>query len=287
MWKIILNIKFELEFNNIIMIVGIDIGSTTTKAVGVQNGVIVQTVKTRAFDAVTSATGAFGKMIMESRAKISDVEKIIVTGAGSLKINSEIFGIPTSKIDEIEAIGIGGMFLSKRDNIIITNIGTGTSVIEATKEKITHLGGTGVGGGTIIGLAKELIKTQTFDNILNLADKGDLTQVDLLIEDISDLEISFLDRKATAANFGKMLDTARKEDIALAIINLVYQVIGVISMFAAKSRGHDIVLITGNGSKNRIGRKILEEVSRMYGINFIFPIEAEFATAIGAALTQS
>lgn len=269
------------------MIVGIDIGSTTTKAVGVQNGVIVQTVKTRAFDAVTSATGAFGKMIMESRAKISDVEKIIVTGAGSLKINSEIFGIPTSKIDEIEAIGIGGMFLSKRDNIIITNIGTGTSVIEATKEKITHLGGTGVGGGTIIGLAKELIKTQTFDNILNLADKGDLTQVDLLIEDISDLEISFLDRKATAANFGKMLDTARKEDIALAIINLVYQVIGVISMFAAKSRGHDIVLITGNGSKNRIGRKILEEVSRMYGINFIFPIEAEFATAIGAALTQS
>lgn len=287
MWKIILNIKFELEFNNIIMIVGIDIGSTTTKAVGVQNGVIVQTVKTRAFDAVTSATGAFGKMIMESRAKISDVEKIIVTGAGSLKINSEIFGIPTSKIDEIEAIGIGGMFLSKRDNIIITNIGTGTSVIEATKEKITHLGGTGVGGGTIIGLAKELIKTQTFDNILNLADKGDLTQVDLLIEDISDLEISFLDRKATAANFGKMLDTARKEDIALAIINLVYQVIGVISMFAAKSRCHDIVLITGNGSKNRIGRKILEEVSRMYGINFIFPIEAEFATAIGAALTQS
>jgi len=226
-------------------------------------------------------------MIMESKTRISDVEKIIVTGAGSLKINSEIFGIPTSKINEIEAIGIGGMFLSKSDNIIITNIGTGTSVIEATKEKITHLGGTGVGGGTIIGLAKELIKTQTFDNILNLADKGDLTQVDLLIEDISDLEISFLDRKATAANFGKMLDTARKEDIALAIINLVYQVIGVISIFAAKSRGHDNVLITGNGSKNRIGRKILEEVSRMYGTNFIFPVEAEFATAIGAALSQS
>ncbi|HBZ35667.1 MAG TPA: pantothenate kinase [Rikenellaceae bacterium] len=269
------------------VVIGIDIGSTTTKAVGVQDGVIVQTVKTRAFDAVTSATGAFGKMIMESKTRISDVEKIIVTGAGSLKINSEIFGIPTSKINEIEAIGIGGMFLSKSDNIIITNIGTGTSVIEATKEKITHLGGTGVGGGTIIGLAKELIKTQTFDNILNLADKGDLTQVDLLIEDISDLEISFLDRKATAANFGKMLDTARKEDIALAIINLVYQVIGVISIFAAKSRGHDNVLITGNGSKNRIGRKILEEVSRMYGTNFIFPVEAEFATAIGAALSQS
>ncbi|MPN52826.1 Type II pantothenate kinase [bioreactor metagenome] len=177
------------------------------------------------------------------------------------------------------------MFLSGRDNVIIANIGTGTSVIEATKDKITHLGGTGVGGGTITGLAKELIKTQTFDNILTLADHGDLTQVDLLIEDISDLDISSLDRKATAANFGKMLDTAEKEDIALGIINMVYQVIGVISMFAAKSRNKDTVLITGNGSKNRIGKKILDEISVMYNVKFVFPADAEYATAIGAALS--
>lgn len=267
------------------MIIGIDIGSTTTKAVAVQDGKVIRTIKTKAFDAVTSATGAFGKMIMESNARISDVEKIIITGAGALKINTEIFGIPTHKIEEIKAIGIGGMFLSGSENVIIANIGTGTSVIEATKEKITHLGGTGVGGGTITGLAKELIKTQTFDNILNLADHGDLTQVDLLIEDISDLDISFLDRKATAANFGKMLDTAEKEDIALGILNMVYQVIGVISVFAAKSRNKDTVLVTGNGSKNRIGKKILDEISVMYNVKFVFPPDAEYATAIGAALS--
>lgn len=267
------------------MIIGIDIGSTTTKAVAVQDGKVIRTIKTKAFDAVTSATGAFGKMIMESNARISDVEKIIITGAGALKINTEIFGIPTHKIEEIKAIGIGGMFLSGSDNVIIANIGTGTSIIEATKEKITHLGGTGVGGGTITGLAKELIKTQTFDNILNLADHGDLTQVDLLIEDISDLDISFLDRKATAANFGKMLDTAEKEDIALGILNMVYQVIGVISMFAAKSRNKDTVLVTGNGSKNRIGKKILDEISVMYNVKFVFPADAEYATALGAALS--
>ncbi len=153
------------------------------------------------------------------------------------------------------------MFLSKKENVIIANIGTGTSILEANKNKITHLGGTGIGGGTITGLSGELIKTSTFDNIIKLAKEGDLKQVDLLIEDISDSGISFLNPEATASNFGKMLDTAKKEDLALGLINMVYQVIGVISVFAAKSRNIQTVIITGNGSNNMIGQKILQEIS--------------------------
>ena len=269
------------------MIIGIDIGSTTTKAVAVENGEVIKTVKTKAFDAITSATGALGKIIIESNLAMSSIEKIIITGAGAVKIKNEIFGIPTRKIDEIDAIGIGGMFLSKKESVVIANIGTGTSIIEATREKITHLGGTGIGGGTITGLSKELLKTSTFENILNLADGGDIRQIDLLIEDISDSGISFLNDKSTASNFGKMLDTAKKEDLALGIVNMVYQVIGVISVFAAKSRNADCVLITGNGSKNLIGRAILEDISRLYNIRFEFPQDAEYATAIGAALSES
>jgi len=180
------------------MIIGIDIGSTTTKAVAVENGEVIKTVKTKAFDAITSATGALGKIIIESNLAMSSIEKIIITGAGAVKIKNEIFGIPTRKIDEIDAIGIGGMFLSKKESVVIANIGTGTSIIEATREKITHLGGTGIGGGTITGLSKELLKTSTFENILNLADGGDIRQIDLLIEDISDSGISFLNDKSTA-----------------------------------------------------------------------------------------
>ncbi len=82
-----------------------------------------------------------------------------------------------------------------------------------------------------------------------------------------------------------MLDTAKKEDIALGIINMVYQVIGVMSVFAARSRNADTVLITGNGSKNSTGRKTLEDISNLYKIKFEFPQDAEFATAIGAALS--
>src|SRR3989339_286019 len=256
------------------MIIGIDIGSTTTKAVAVENGVVIKTVKTKAFDAITSATGALGKIIIESNLTMSSIEKIIITGAGAISIKNEIFGIPTKKIDEINAIGIGGMFLSKKESVVIANIGTGTSIIEATREKITHLGGTGIGGGTITGLSKVLLNATDFEHILEMAGKGDISQVDLLIEDISDSGISFLSGKSTASNFGKMLDTAEKEDMALGIINMVFQVIGVISVFAAKSRGASSVMVTGNGSKNLIGRAILEDISRLYTIRFEFPQDA-------------
>ena len=66
---------------------------------------------------------------------------------------------------------------------------------------------------------------------------------------------------------------------------MVYQVIGVISVFAARSRNLDQVIVTGSGSDNPIGMKVLTEITTMYGINFEYPAEAEYTTAIGAALS--
>jgi type II pantothenate kinase len=272
------------------MIIGIDIGSTITKAVCLESaeggpGRVVRSIKTKAADAVTSATGAFGKMLVENDIKIKDIKKIMITGAGASKIKNDLFGILTEKVDEILAIGIGGMFLSGRENIIITNIGTGTAIIEAKKDGISHLGGSGVGGGTILGLAKKLLMTSNFNGIMELAGQGNLNQVDLLLEDIMDTDISFLNREATASNFGKMLDSAKNEDIALGIINLVFQVIGMLSVFAAKSKNIDRVIVTGNGSKNPIGRTILKAITDIYSVEFEYPAEAEYTTAIGAGLS--
>jgi type II pantothenate kinase len=115
--------------------------------------------------------------------------------------------------------------------------------------------------------------------------KGNINNVDLNVGDIAESNIGFLEKKYTASNFGKMLDIASREDIALGIINLTYQVIGMVSVFAAKSKGNHTVVITGNGSNNPIGQKILADISRMYNIEFEFPADAEYATAIGAALS--
>jgi type II pantothenate kinase len=267
------------------MIIGIDIGSTTTKVAAINSNNDIIRIKTRAIDAITSATGAFGKMIMENHLKLDSIEQINITGAGASKITDNLFGIKTNKIDEMIAIGIGGKYLSKKDHIIISNIGTGTAIIEVNGNVINHLGGTGVGGGTIIGLAKELLKTTDFNSIMDFASKGNINNVDLKIGDIVDTNISFLDKNFTASNFGKMLDIASKDDLAIGIINLTYQVIGMVSVFAAKSKDNRTVVITGNGSNNPIGQKILTNISRTYNIDFEFPVDAEYATAIGAALS--
>ncbi|GHU44440.1 type II pantothenate kinase [Spirochaetia bacterium] len=267
------------------MIIGIDIGSTITKAVSIENRKVLKKVKSKASDAVTSGAGALGKLMLENNINIRDIEKIIITGAGASKIKNNIFDIPTEKIDEFTAIGTGGMFQVKRDNIVITNIGTGTVLIHAKKDEITHLGGSGVGGGTILGLSKKLLQSTTFNDIMAMAKAGNIDQVDLLLEDIMDSELSFLGRDATAANFGKVLDGAKQEDFALAILNMVYQVIGMLSVFAARSKNTDSVVVTGSGSDNPIGKKVLSVITKMHGISFEFPPDADYTTAIGAGLS--
>jgi len=269
------------------LIIGIDIGSTTTKAVSIEDGKVTKKIKTKALDAVTAATGAFGKIVLENNIKIKDIEKIKITGAGAHKIKDDIFGIPTGRINEFEAIGVGGMFLSGMNNIIITNIGTGTVIIEAGERGISHFGGSGVGGGTILGLAKKLLPVAEFSDIMELAKTGKLNQVDLLLGDITDTGISFLSGESTASNFGKMLDTACSGDIALAIINMVYQVIGMLSVFSARAKNYSRVIVTGNGSKNPIGQKVLADITAMYGIEFVYPECAEYTTAIGAGLSKN
>jgi type II pantothenate kinase len=268
------------------LIIGIDIGATTTKAVSIEDGKLIRKVKIKASDAVTAATGAFGKIVLENEIAMNVIKGIRITGVGASKIKSDIFGIPTSRVGEIEAIGTGGMFLSEMDEIIIANIGTGTAIIEANKNSISHYGGSGVGGGTIIGLAKKLLPTAEFSGIVKLAQTGNLSRVDLLLEDIMDTDMGFLNRETTAANFGKMSDNATSEDIAMAIINMVYQVIGVLSVFAARAKNLKQVVVTGNGSGNKLGQKVLASVTGIYGIEFVYPVDAEYTTAVGAGLAS-
>ena len=48
----------------------------------------------------------------------------------------------------------------------------------------THCSGTGVGGGTVLGLSKLLLDTSDPKEIASLAEKGNKSQVDLILEDV-------------------------------------------------------------------------------------------------------
>ena len=47
-----------------------------------------------------------------------------------------------------------------------------------------RVGGTSVGGGTFQGLCALLIGTDSFDEAIEMAEKGDATKVDKLVRDI-------------------------------------------------------------------------------------------------------
>jgi type II pantothenate kinase len=52
-------------------------------------------------------TGAFGKIVQENKIPVSTIKGIKITGAGASKIKDDIFGIPTSFVNEIDDVSFG------------------------------------------------------------------------------------------------------------------------------------------------------------------------------------
>ena len=265
-------------------ILGIDIGGSTTKIIGYRDGEIFSPLLVKANDPKASLYGAFGKFLSENSLKLEDVERVMITGVGSSFIAGEIFGIPIKRIDEFEAIGRGGLFLSGLEKAIIVSMGTGTAFVAANKDSIRHVGGSGVGGGTLLGLSNRMLNVRHFDDIIETAKCGDLGNVDLLIQDISPENVGSLTQNVTASNFGKISDLATSGDLALGIINLVFQTIGVMSVFASYVENTKNIVLTGNLTNVPQTRELFDVMQALYGVEFIIPSNSEYATATGAAL---
>ncbi len=268
-------------------ILGIDIGGSTTKIIGYRDGKIFSPLLVKANDPKASLYGAFGKFISENNLSLDDVEKVMITGVGSSVISDKLFNIPIKRIDEFKAIGRGGLFLSGLDKAIIVSMGTGTAFVAANKDVIRHVGGSGVGGGTLLGLSNRMLNVRDFDDIVETAKNGDLSQIDLLISDISSEDVGNLKEHVTASNFGKISDLATSGDLALGIINLVFQTIGVMSVFASYVEGTKHIVLTGNLTNVPQAREIFEVMQSLYGVEFIIPNHSEFSTATGAALSYA
>ena len=266
------------------MIMCIDIGGSTTKIVGLENGEPVSPLMVRASDPRTSAYGAFGKYLTENKKELCDIEKVMVTGVGASFLTKPIYGIETVKVSEITAVGLGGRYLSGLDKAVVVSMGTGTAVIGVEGDSIAHIGGTGVGGGTIVGLCEKLIGVRSIENILDLASRGDISKVDLTIGDISSEDISNMNGSVTASNFGKVSDMASASDLALGVINMVFQTIGIVAYLAGREKGMTRIVLTGNLSKIPIAKSVFGDIGRLYNVDFLIPDNSDFATAIGAAI---
>jgi type II pantothenate kinase len=269
------------------MVIGIDIGGTTTKIVALEAGKLVQLLTVKASDPVSSASGALGSLVDRASLSLSGIRSVAVTGVGAAAIGARLIGIPVVKVDEFIAVGRGGLFLSGVSRAIVVSMGTGTAIIRADGEKISHLGGSGVGGGTLMGLSKSILNVTDIPTIIELARGGSLGSVDLLIGDISQGAVGDLPADATASNFGKAKDSAARGDFALGILNLIFQTIGVMAVLAARSIGETCIVLTGKLAQIPQARDIFDGLARLYGVRFIIPENAEYATAAGAAISPA
>jgi type II pantothenate kinase len=91
---------------------------------------------------------------------------------------------------------------------------------------------------------------------------------------------------ATAANFGKLSDIASKADIALGILNLVFETIAMMSIFSARQKNIKDIILTGNLSVIPQGVAMFKNLGDMFGVRFTIPKNSTYATVIGAALTE-
>ncbi|MBQ7829650.1 MAG: type II pantothenate kinase [Clostridia bacterium] len=274
-------------------VIGIDVGGSTTKIVGFKmddNGEnqLISPFLVRATDPITSIYGAFGKFIAENNLSLEDIDRIMITGVGSTYMQKPIYSLDCKTVPEFSAAGIGGLYLSGLDEAIVVSMGTGTALIHAKKEgietKINYLGGTGVGGGTLLGLTKKMTGIDTVEHIEEICSGGDLANIDLRVGDISkNAKFTGINENLTASNFGKLSDMASNSDIALGVANMVAETIAMMAVFTARGHGIKNVVLIGNLTTIKPVRDVFENLAS-FGINFIIPENASFGTVIGAAL---
>lgn len=264
----------------------LDIGSTALKIAALCNGEPI--FHSMRFPSPADKT-ALEKCVKEYLAATEpgDLSRVAVTGVGSSVTGDHLMGVPVTRVDEFTAIAAGGLYLSGKEKAIVISMGTGTAFLYAdkTSAEVCHLGGTGIGGGTLCGLCRHLIGTSDFYEIETLASQGHYSTVDLTVGDVSPTAIDTLSAELTAANFAKLSSSPSPADLAAGTLNMVLQSIGSMAVFLATSRGTRDIVVTGSLAAIAQAKPVYDFFNRMYDISFTIPEDPSFACALGAGLS--
>ncbi len=268
------------------IVIGIDVGISTTKIVGVESdGKVISPIRIKATDPVASLYGAFGKYLYDNHIVLEDVEQVMLTGVGSAYINKPIYGLPTGKAEEFIADGLGARHDINLERMMVVSMGTGTSIIKCDGDDIRHIGGIGVGGGTLQGLSRLLLQTDDIKQVATLAESGNIANINVLIGDISAEPLPGLPMDAIASLWGNAKSNAAPEDIAIGLIWMVVQSICSASILSSLGSGIKDFVMIGHLSQLPQCQRVFSATEKLYNVHFHVPKHAEFCTAIGAALS--
>ena len=258
------------------MIIGVDMGASAIKVCALEDGMVTATHYEH------GRGGDVPALLERAGFKAEKAELIALTGLSAKKPGLEGLGRPVKYIPEPDSIGEGACWLTGRDDLIVASIGTGTAFVHARGGEYTHLCGTGVGGGTLKGLAVKVLGIRNMREFDRLAMEGDCGKVDLLIGDFVE-SYGILDPEITASNLARLDESATRADWAAGLANLVLQVIGTMSLLACSSSGAEAVAVIGALAGTEPSRANFAKFERVYGKDFLIPEHSACATAIGAA----
>lgn len=257
-------------------IIGIDIGSSTIKIIEYK-------------DKKICAKGIFESKDYEkvidnfiNENNIKDIDKIVLTGINAKKLDISKYNVSVEFVEEFIAIGTGGLALSKKEKAIIASVGTGTALIRAEGKNFKHLGGTGVGAGTLTNLCNKFAGIKSFEEIIELSKQGNLDNIDLRIKDLTDDNIQTLPPELTLANFGKLDKNASKADIVIGLVNMVFEVIGMMTAFASINDEIKDVVLIGNIASIPVVKDVLNKIEKTHNVKFTIPENPQYAVVIGA-----
>ncbi|MCI2057241.1 MAG: pantothenate kinase [Oscillibacter sp.] len=266
--------------------IGIDLGSSAIKL-----AILPETSSTPLLCLRRKAGGNLPTLLGEALGSCGctkkDVSKLVLTGAGATGAKHSLIGFSPVLEDEFAAIAHGALALSGQERAVVVSMGTGTAFVLAEGRSFRHLCGTGVGGGTLIGLCQGLAGTGEFEKIVPLSVSGDLGKVDLTVRDIFREKMPpTLDPDMTLTNFGHVAADATPADQAAGAVNLVLQVIGTMTLLTCRGCDTSTAVLVGSLAELPQTETQCQLFERLYGIRYIIPKNAAFSTAVGAALCE-
>ena len=214
---------------------------------------------------------------------------IRLTGGKSARLQFAL-NQETTFVDEFTAMTNGARFLLREENVqvndfVLVSLGTGTSIFHVTEQSFERVMGTGIGGGTLMGLGTLIGGSLSYHEIVERAKLGDRTRSDLLVRDIYENMASPLLGDLTAANFGKAHwnKEATVNDHLAALIQLIGETIILLAGSVAQVKGTKHIVFVGSTlTANDSLKQVFTQFKTMLDYEPIFLEKGAFAGAIGA-----
>ncbi|WP_135546786.1 type II pantothenate kinase [Paenibacillus cymbidii] len=266
------------------MIVGIDAGGSLIKVAVMEQGTIV----CRKYP-VASLQEVAAEMNAANGAELW------ITGGKAAMFAAQLTREP-SVIPEFDATcrGVQHLLADRQPHLrryILTNVGTGTSIHNVDGDKHERIGGTGVGGGTLIGLSRLLTGIAEYDTIVRLAAQGSRDRIDLQVGHIYEGAVPPIPGDLTASNYGRAasalhsLDDVSTEDRLASVAGLVGETVATCSVLAARSHQVPVVVYIGSTLVgNEWLRTVISRYTVLRGAEPVFARQGEYSGALGALL---